>query len=104
MPQIKHVVFMKIKPEVPPALLAKAMDDLARIKQKLPGFLDFSWGPDASADGLARGFTHGFAITFADAKARDAYLPHPDHEAVKLQLIEMLDGGIEGVIVLDWEV
>jgi hypothetical protein len=40
-------------------------------------------------------------MTFADARARDAFLCHPDHEAVKVKLLELLAGGIAGVAVVD---
>jgi len=40
-------------------------------------------GPNISPEGLGDGFTHAFLMTFADAAARDAYLPHPLHEAFK---------------------
>jgi hypothetical protein len=41
-------------------------------------------------------------MTFADAAARDAYLPHPLHQAVVERLLPMLEGGIDGVLALDF--
>ena len=32
-----------------------------------------------SPEGKNLGFTHVYMLTFEDAAARDAYLPHPDH-------------------------
>ena len=31
-------------------------------------------------------------MTFTDASARDAYLPHPDHETVKQSILPLVDG------------
>ena len=39
-------------------------------------------------------------MTFSDAAARDAYLPHPDHEKFKAAALPH----IEKVMVLDFEV
>ncbi len=103
MAQFKHIVLFKFKSTVSPAQITEAMGDLNAIKQKMPGLLDFSWGPNHSAEGLSKGFTHGFVMTFADGAARDAYLPHPDHEVAKKKLFDMLDGGFDGVMVVDWE-
>ena len=46
----------------------------------------------------------GFTVDFADAAARDAYLPHPDHQLVGKMVVAALDGGLEGLAVVDWEV
>ena len=42
-------------------------------------------------------------MDFESVAARDAYLPHPDHEAVKQVVVEVLDGGIDGVVAFDYE-
>lgn len=103
MAKVKHIVLLKFKPSVTAAQVAEAMGDLERIKQKLPTLLDFSWGNNVSVENLHKGFTHGFVMTFADAAARDEYLPHPDHEVAKEKIFGMLDGGFDGVMVMDWE-
>lgn len=103
MSAVKHAVFVKFRPEVGQREIADVMADLAALRRKLPGLLDFSWGANASPEGLNRGFTHGFVMTFANAQARDEYLPHPDHEAVKEKILPLLDGGFDAVLVLDWE-
>ena len=41
-------------------------------------------------------------MTFEDAAARDAYLPHPDHQQVVERLLPLLEGGIEGVLTFDF--
>jgi hypothetical protein len=51
---------------------------------------------------MQRGFTHGFCMTFQDARSRDAYLPHPLHEKVKEQVLAILDGGLDGVLAFDY--
>ena len=53
-----------------------------------------------SPEGLAKGFTHCFNLSFADEAARAAYLPHPDHLAFVAQLKPALDD----VLVFDYTV
>lgn len=103
MPKVKHVVLMRLKPETSQEQIDQMFAALAGLHGKIPGLLDFSGGAYSSPEGLNQGFTHGFAMTFADAASRDAYLPHPDHEAVKQLIIPALDGGLDGVIAFDWE-
>jgi hypothetical protein len=102
MPQVKHVALIRFKPNTPASVIEKVFSDLASLRGKIPGLRDFSGGPYSSPEGLNKGFTHGFVMTFADEASRDAYLPHPDHEKVKAEIIPLLDGGLSGVIVFDW--
>ena len=49
-------------------------------------------GRDGSPEGLQKGFTHGFTVDFTNAKSRDAYLPHPEHQKVGKMIVAVLDG------------
>lgn len=102
MPQVKHVVLLRFKREATAAQVAQVFAGLDGLRHKVPGLLDFSGGAYSSPEGLGRGFTHGFVMTFADPASRDRYLDHPDHEVVKQQALALLDGGVDGVITFDW--
>ncbi|MCA9103006.1 MAG: Dabb family protein [Pirellulales bacterium] len=102
MPQVKHVVLVKLKPDVTDAQVDEMMTALAGLKDKIPGLLDFSGGAYSSPEGLNKGFSHGFVMTFADEPSRDTYLPHPAHEEVKSIVFGLLDGGMDGVVAFDW--
>ncbi len=102
MPGVKHVVLLKLRREMPAGTFEDVMRRLAQIKKKLSGMLDLSGGLQSSSEGFGQGFTHALAMTFADEATRDAYLVDPDHEAVKQILLAQLDGGISGVVVVDW--
>lgn len=102
MPQIKHIVLLKFKPETTDAKVEELFAELGRLADKLDGVLDFNWGKNNSQEGLDKGFTHGFVMTFRDDAGRDEYLPHPDHEVIKGKIFAELDGGFDGVHVLDW--
>jgi hypothetical protein len=103
MKQIKHAVLLKFKSTTPSAKLEEIMAALDGLRGKIPGLLDFSGGAYSSPEGLNKGFTHGFVMTFTDAASRDAYLPHPEHEKVKEVIFPELDGGLDGVVAFDWE-
>lgn len=97
--RIKHIAFLKFKPACPAAEIARLWRLIEELPQQIPGILDLTWGPNVSSEGLDEGFTHSFVMVFASAAARDAYLPHPAHQAVVRQLLPQL----ESVIVCDHE-
>jgi Stress responsive A/B Barrel Domain len=98
---ISHVVLLKLRnAEDAPQIFAA----LKSLQSQIPGILNISAGTDCSPEGLQRGFTHGFTVDFENAVARDAYLPHPAHQKVGAMIVAACEGGIEGVLVLDWEI
>ena len=97
---IRHVVLCRFREDADVAAVFAA---LSALKEKIPGILAISCGADNSPEGLQKGFTHGFTVDFADAAARDAYLPHPAHQAVGKMVVDALDGGLDGLAVIDWE-
>lgn len=100
---IHHLVVLKVKKGTKPEQVTRAFAELAGLKQKIPGLLSFAGGPYSSPEGLNGGFTHGFVMTFRDAKARDVYLPHPEHEKVKELILPLLEGGLAGVVAFDFD-
>jgi len=101
MARVKHVVLLRFMP-AREAKIKEVMAALAGLKDKVPGIVDFSGGQNSSMEGLSKGYTHGFVMTFEDEASRDAYLPHPEHEKVKEMVFGLLDGGLDGVHVMDW--
>ena len=102
MPQVKHAVLLRFKSEVTSQQAQQLLAEVGGLKDKIPGIVDFSGGAYSSPEGMNKGFTHGFVMTFADEASRDAYLPHPEHEVVKDKILAALDGGLDGVVAVDW--
>ena len=102
MAQVKHVVLLRFKADVPAPKIDGIFSKLEGLKEEIPGLIDFSGGAYSSLEGMNKGFTHGFVMTFSDEASRDAYLPHPEHEKVKIDIVAALEGGIEGVVAFDW--
>ena len=101
---IRHCVFVKFKPSVDEVERQAIFAQLAALRSVLDGFVAIGFGANASPEGLAQGFDHGFIIDFADAAARDAYLVHPDHKAAGARMVAALEGGRADLIVFDLEV
>jgi hypothetical protein len=96
-------VLLRFSAKTPARTVDEIFAGLDGLRRKIPGVLDFSGGAYKSNEGLNKGFTHGFVMTFADAAARDAYLTHPEHEAIKQKVLPLLEGGLDGAIAFDWE-
>lgn len=100
---IVHMVLLKVRRDASEKAVRDVFAALAGLKTKVPGILSFSGGRYASGEGLNRGYTHGFSMSFPDAAARDVYLDHPEHVKVKELVLAVLDGGLDGVVAFDFE-
>ncbi len=100
---IRHVVLFKLKSGVDAKTVEQVFSKLKDLQTKVLGITSISTGQDNSPEGLQRGHTHGFTVDFIDAAARDAYLPHPDHQAVGAMIVGITEGGVNGICVVDWE-
>ncbi len=95
---LRHVVLFKFKDTSKPADVQQVVDAFAALPDKIDSIVDFEWGTDVGVENLSQGFTHCFLVTFKDAKARDAYLPHPAHDAFK----KIAGPQIDKVLVVDY--
>lgn len=95
---LRHVVIFKFKPEVTPAELDEINLAFQHLKVAIPQVQDFERGINNSPEGLNKGFTHGYLITFATEADREAYLPHPAHK----KFVELLGGKLEEPFVFDY--
>ena len=99
---VKHIVLLRLKPETSMETLDAIFRGLAGLIGKCPGLQDFTGGPYSSPEGLNKGYTHAFIMTFDTEANRDIYLPHPDHEVVKGMIVPHLEGGLDGVVAFDF--
>lgn len=99
---ITHMVLLRFREDAAKQDVDRVFAELAGLKSRIPGLLSFSGGAYSSPEGMSKGFTHGFCMTFRDAAARDVYLPHPEHERVKKLVFALLDGGLDGVVAFDY--
>jgi hypothetical protein len=78
--QVKHVVVFKFKSKATAAEIAQVTQAFKDLKGKIPGIVSFEYGENNSPEKLNKGFTHVYLLTFENAAARDAYLPHEAHK------------------------
>jgi len=95
---VKHIVLMKAKSTTSKDQMRDLFGQLAGLKNKIEGVLDFTGGGDISG-GRSHGMTHGFVMTFVDLNKLKVYLPHAEHQKVAANVRALCDD----VLVFDYE-
>ena len=95
-----HIVVFKYKPGATEEQIKQVTDAFVALKTKIPGIIAIEHGVNNSPEKRNQGFTHVYQVTFTNAAARDAYLPHPAHKAFGALLGKL--GVLEDVFVVDY--
>lgn len=95
---LRHVVLFKFKADATEKQIQEIVAGFEALPKKIDGITNFEWGTDNSPEGLADGFTHCFVVSFKDAAARDAYLPHQAHK----DFVAILRPRLDKVLVVDY--
>lgn len=95
---IRHLVLLKFSAEATPERRADLAAAFAALPTQIPQVRSLEWGLNASPEQLDKGFTHCFTLTFDNEAARDAYLPHPAHQA----FVSALKPWLADVLVVDY--
>lgn len=95
---LRHVVLFKFKPETTAGKIIEIERAFNALPDKIQVIKDFEWGTNNSPEGLAKGFTHCFFLTFKSEADRAIYLPHPAHKAFGALLKDYL----ADVLVVDY--
>ncbi len=95
---LRHVVMFNWKDSSTAEEIAAVESAFAALPNKISEIIDFEWGTNNSPEGLDKGFTHIFFVTFASEAGREVYLPHPDHQA----FVKLIGPHVEDVLVLDY--
>ncbi len=96
--QLRHVVLFKFKEGTTAEAIQEVEAAFTALPTKIPEIKGYEWGTNNSPEGLDKGFTHCFFLTFDSEEGRAVYLPHPDHKAFGAVLTPHL----EDVLVLDY--
>jgi hypothetical protein len=97
---VRHIVVFKYKPAATEAQIKEVTDAFVALKTKIPNIVSIEHGVNNSPEKRNQGFTHVYQVTFTNAAARDAYLPHPAHKAFGELLGKR--GVLEDVFVVDY--
>jgi poly(3-hydroxybutyrate) depolymerase len=95
---VYHVVHFKFKADSKKEDVEKVVAAFAELKTKIPAVQEMLHGTNSSPEGLAKGFTHCWIVTFKNTADRDAYLVHPAHAA----FVEVLKPQLEEPMVVDF--
>ncbi len=95
---LRHVVLFQFKQDTSKEKVKQVTATFAALPGKIDAIEDFEWGTDVSVENKAAGFTHGFLVTFRDAKGREEYLPHPAHQG----FVKLVGPHVENVLVFDY--
>ncbi len=87
-----HMVSFKFKESATNEDVHKVEAAFAALQDSIPQIVSYEWGTNNSPEGLNKGCTHGFVLTFYSAQDRDDYLIHPQHKAF---------GGLVGPLLED---
>lgn len=95
---VRHVVCFQYKEGTPATKISEINRAFAALKRKIPGIVEFEMGENNSPEGLNKGFTHCYIVSFENDEARKVYLPHPEHKA----FVALLKPHLEDVFVIDF--
>ena len=95
---LRHVVLFKFKEGTTKSQIKEVEDAFSALPSKIEQIKGYEWGLNNSPEGLDKGFTHAFFLTFESEEDRAIYLPHPDHKAFGALLTPHLDD----VLVIDY--
>lgn len=95
---LRHVVLFKFKADATPEQIDRVVAGFRELPSKIKEIHGFEWGTDNSPEQLSKGHTHCFLVTFRSEADRDAYLPHPAHQA----FVAVLKPILEDVTVVDY--
>lgn len=88
---LRHVVLFKFKDGTSAEDIKKVEEAFHALPSKIPQIAGYEWGINNSPEGLDKGFTHVFFLSFKSEEDRSIYLPHPDHKAFGAVLGPHLD-------------
>lgn len=95
---LRHVVLFNFKDSATPDKVKEIELAFAGLKGKISEIYSFEWGINNSPEGLDKGFTHCFLVTFLSESDREKYLPHSDHK----EFVTLIGPFVEDVTVVDY--
>ncbi|EDV2568423.1 TPA: Dabb family protein [Salmonella enterica] len=80
---IRHILFITFNDDVLPGEIEVVRWIFLRIPMLVKGVTCVEWGVNDSCENKSAGHTHCVLMTFADDLARQYYLTHSVHQALK---------------------
>lgn len=97
---IRHILLIKFKETAEASKIEELRALFESMPAKVEGVEAVEWGLNDSPEGLNKDYSHAVVMSFADDAARQHYLPHPEHEALKEVFIPLIDD----IVVFDYSI
>ena len=97
---IRHILLITFTANASAEAIDQVREAFLLIPEYIEGVQSVEWGVNNSPEGKNAGYTHCVLMTFQDEQARQRYLPHPRHEALKVIFRPVLSD----IIVFDYPV
>ena len=94
----RHVVLFKFAESASKEKVAEIEKAFGALSRKIDSIVGYEWGTNVSPEGLDKGFTHCFLVSFKDKAGLEVYLPHPAHK----EFVSLLKPHLEDVLVIDF--
>ncbi len=98
---IRHIVMLDLPSDYDRDTLADIMAQIETLKQKIPGFTHFEHGPNRDYEGMSPNCAYAFVCHFENEDTSRAYIIDPDHHKFGQRLVDMCNGGVAGITVVD---
>lgn len=95
---LRHAVYFAYTDDTTPEEIEIIETAFAKLPSQIDGIKGFEMGVNSSPEGLNKGLTHAYLLTFHSDAARDAYLPHPAHKAFG----DIVGPHLKDVLVVDY--
>lgn len=92
---LRHIVMFKFSDEESAKTISEAF---VGLEKEIDLIKDFEWGANVSKEGLDKGLTHAFTLTFHSQEDLDAYIVHEAHKA----FVAKLGDKVADVCVIDY--
>ncbi|KAA8998119.1 Dabb family protein [Affinibrenneria salicis] len=97
---IRHILLITFTHDASAAQIEQVKQAFLQMPDDVEGVQAVEWGINDSPEGKNEGFTHCVMMTFRDEQARQHYLPHPRHDALKA----IFRPALSHIVVLDYPV
>lgn len=95
---IRHILLIRFTHSATVKQIGAVKNAFLAISNRIPGIRSVEWGENDSLEGKSAGFTHCVLMTFQDETARQQYLPHPEHIALK----KVFEPILQDIVVFDY--
>ena|ERR1700722_4722104 len=95
---LRHIVCFKFCDGISESDQQHVENEFCALANKIPAVDKLEWGINVSAEGLHKGLTHCFLLTFKTEKDRDSYLVDPAH----LEFVKLIRQFTDDAMVLDY--